>query len=124
MPLVRAAILAFLLLCGALAPQAGWAHGGHGHEAAKPPAAKPAPAALPVAGKVSPLCPPGGNGHVCGCGNLSVCDGRTKSIAIAAFGPRRAAVRPVGRIASLQRATAAARHRFSPASPRAPPAFS
>jgi hypothetical protein len=89
MPLVRAAILALVVALGALVPQAAVAHGGHAHKAAEAQAAKPKPlasktafAAPAVASEAAPLCPPGGTGHVCGCGNLTVCAGSKAQVAI------------------------------------------
>jgi hypothetical protein len=121
-----------LALWAVLASQEALAHGSHERRAApaKAQAAEPRPltvktafAAPAVASKAAPLCPPGGSGHVCGCGNLSVCDGRAKSVVIAVFPSRPAAVRPAGRIASLHAAPAAARRPYSATSPRAPPAI-
>jgi hypothetical protein len=119
MPLVRAAFLAVLWLLAALAPQAARAHGGHERDANPPPALQ----AIAAIGEAAPLCPPG-TGHLCGCGNLTPCDGR---IQIAADASPAWTVRPVAswpRIAAPRAARLAGRPSVTPPSPRAPPSSS
>jgi hypothetical protein len=104
-----------------LASEAAFAHGSHQHKAAP---AKAQPAAIGVTGEVSPLCPPGGSGHVCGCGNLSVCEARAKAVVAPAIAGYRALIVSPDRVAPQYRAQPLLRPQFSPAAPRAPPHFS
>lgn len=117
---MRAGILALLAVWGVLASEAALAHGSHEHKAAP---AK-AQAAITVTGEVSPLCPPGGTGHVCGCGNLSVCEARAKVVVASAIAGYRAVIVSPDRVAPQQWAQPFPRPQFRPASPRAPPHFS
>ncbi|HEX2199932.1 MAG TPA: hypothetical protein VHG88_15105 [Burkholderiales bacterium] len=110
---MKAAILALLTVLALLAPHAASAHGGH----------EPAVVPPEVQFAVSPLCPPG-SGHVCACGDLSLCDARTKAIVSAVPGPM-PLLAPAFR--APESASFAPPHPapwHSPASPRAPPLFS
>jgi hypothetical protein len=121
---VRAGILALLAVWAVLTSQGALAHGSHEHKAAPAKAQAKAQAAIVATGEVSPLCPPGGTGHVCGCGNLSVCDARSKVAAASVFAGYRPVIVSSDRVALHHRAQPFPRPQFSPASPRAPPSFS
>jgi len=70
----------------------------------------------------SPVCPPG-SGHVCGCGNLSLCEGSAKPAVIRRctvffLAPR------LGVAVLLAETPAQPAPQFPPSLPRAPPRFS
>jgi hypothetical protein len=113
-----------LAVWAVLASEAALAHGSHEHKAAPVKAQAKAKAAIAVTGEVSPLCPPGGSGHVCGCGNLSVCEARAKAVVVSAIAGYRPFIVSFGRVAPRHRAQPFPRPQFRPASPRAPPSFS
>jgi hypothetical protein len=114
MPLVRAALLAVLAAVAALAPQAARAHGGEQHEAAP---------LSPVVQELSAPCAPGGSGHVCGCGNFSLCSPRSQAAIVSVFVSHVAAPGPSARVASHPPAPPFGRPDLSPPSPRDPPCF-
>jgi hypothetical protein len=116
---VRAGILALLAVWAVLASEAALAHGSH-----EKAAQAKAQAAITVTGEVSPLCPPGGTGHVCGCGNLAVCAARAKAVVAPAIAGYRAVIVSPDRVAPQYRAQPFLRPQFRPASPRAPPSLS
>jgi hypothetical protein len=119
MPLVRAAFLAVVWLLAALAPGVARAHGGHEHPAG---AAAPLPV-LAASAEAAPPCLPG-SGHVCGCGNLAVCEARTQASVAAAPVLVFQGLASWPRIASAGAAPFFPKPSASPPSPRAPPSFS
>jgi len=71
---------------------------------------------------LSPICPPG-SGHVCGCGNLSLCEGGTKPVVasrctVSFISPTLSGVLPA-QIAPVRCST-----QFPSSLPRAPPQVS
>src|SRR5262245_52683716 len=74
MPCVRALLLLFAALLVGFSPSAAFAHNGEHHKASGPHEGR----SISTAERHywSPVCPPG-SGHVCGCDNLSLCDGTT-----------------------------------------------
>jgi len=70
----------------------------------------------------SPTCPPG-SGHVCGCGNLSLCDGGGKP-ALAVRCVVSLLPSSVVEAVALPKARARPAPQFGPNLPRAPPFFS
>ena len=125
MPRVRALFILAAFLIGLL-PATALAHRGVDHGAvASDVRSHEAPAlfALAEPDAWTPACPPG-SGHVCGCGNLSLCDGGAKdpvlpaAIAFVHFASI-AAANPVGASQSP-----ASSPQFPPNLPRAPPQLS
>jgi hypothetical protein len=113
---VRALLFLLAALLIGLSPAAALAHDGVAHGDGEQAAAGSSGQSW------SPLCPPG-SGHVCGCGNLSLCEGSAKPVVLVRctvffLPPRVAAPAP------LPEAAARIAPRFPPALPRAPPAFS
>jgi hypothetical protein len=107
-------VLAALLI--ALSPASALAHGGVPHLQSK------AAAADSFDQSWSPTCPPG-SGHVCGCGNLSLCDGSGKPApavrcVVSLVSPS------VAEVVALPGARARPAPQFAPNLPRAPPFFS
>ena len=77
--LARVAVLLVFVLLGALAPQAALAHGGAPHHEAPPAPLAEEHASSPELQVWSPRCPESPV-HVCGCGNLALCEGSGKPV--------------------------------------------
>ena len=114
---VRALLVLLAGLLIGLSPAAALAHGGAGHEQGEVGFDSRS-----VEHSWSPACPPG-SGHVCGCGNLSLCHGSGE---FAVLPSSAAALLFASDTAPAPELRAAPRiaPRFSPSVPRAPPALS
>jgi len=117
------ALLALAALLVVLSPGVALAHGGADHGARAPQLQESGSGLFAERHAWSPACPPG-PGHVCGCGNLSLCDGSGKTAAatvrctVSFLPPASSGAVP------LHEAPAQSAPQFAPNSPRAPPAFS
>src|SRR5262249_42464416 len=115
---MRALLLFLATLLAGLSPAAGLAHDGEHHPAAS--AHGGANSVIAERHSWSPVCPPG-SGHLCTCGNLSLCDGATKPAAL----PRRITSIPhriqVAAPVSQPSASFQPSPQFPPSLPRAPP---
>jgi len=114
---VRALLFLLAALLIGLSPSAALAHDGVLHAEGENSAA-----AGSFSQSWSPLCPPG-PGHVCGCGNLSLCEGSAKPAVIRRctvffLAPR------LGVAVLLAETPAQPAPQFPPSLPRAPPRFS
>ena len=123
---MNAAVLAFAVaLLALLVPQAAQAHGGKAHHepAVQTQAPQPPQPVVPEIHNWSPACPDT-PGHVCGCGNLALCEGSPKPAVVAPHAGE-LTVALAGRLHRIGGATfvlpSAA---YARARPRAPPASS
>ena len=113
---VRALLLLAALLIG-FSPAAALAHDGVLHGSATEYSTG---SQFASAGSFQPICPPG-PGHVCACGNLSLCDGSGKPAAlsgcsVSVLPPDLGSARLL-----LSEVQAQPSPRFTPSAPRAPP---
>jgi hypothetical protein len=112
---VRALLFLFVALLVGLSPATALAHDGVSHHSQ----AEDSAASSFLNSYLSPVCPPG-SGHVCGCGNLSLCESSAKATvavrcSVSIVPPR------VRDVVALQSAPAWPSPRFPPSLSRAPP---